>query len=159
MRPAAKEEHLEQHRKVLEKQMQAVKRQRAALLLQRRERELRDAAARSLEADRVADGEAAERDVAALRLELERREADCEARRAALKREMDRLCRDYEDAASAALELRAEFEAGEEEIRAAARAKADARAKRSDAAIRAQLEKEALALGFRMSPRGGDGGG
>jgi hypothetical protein len=42
LQPPAKEEHLEQHRKVLEKQMQAVKRQRAALLLQRRERELRD---------------------------------------------------------------------------------------------------------------------
>ena len=110
-------------------------------------------------ASSAARRQAAERDVAALRLELERREADCEARRAALKREMDRLCRDYEDAASAALELRAEFEAGEEEIRVAARAKADARARRSDAAIRAQLEKEALALGFRMSPRGGDGGG
>ena len=40
-----------------------------------------------------------------------------------------------------------------------ARDRAAAKQKQADEAIRSQLEKEALALGFRMSPRGGDGDG
>jgi hypothetical protein len=47
----AKERRLQEHTLALERQMTALKRQKAALQLQRRERELRDAAARAVDGE------------------------------------------------------------------------------------------------------------
>ena len=78
-----------------------------------------------------------------------------EAHREDLKREMDRLCRDYESAAKTANALREDFDANAIKAMDRARDRAAAKQKQADEAIRSQLEKEALALGFRMSPRTG----
>ena len=58
-----------------------------------------------------------------------------------------------ETAAKTANALREDFDANAAKAMDRARDRAAAKQKQADEAIRSQLEKEALALGFRMSPR------
>ena len=98
----AREREIAAEHEALERQMAQVRRQRAALTLQRRERELRDEAAATLARRRAQLESKVERDVENLRRDLADREAALGRRRADIKREMDALVLKYEACATEA---------------------------------------------------------
>ena len=147
----AREREIAAEHEALERQMAQVRRQRAALTLQRRERELRDEAAATLSRRRAALDARVERDVENLRRDLADREAALGRRRADIKREMDALVLKYEACATEACGAREAFQRAAESARAAAAEEASQYQRQADDAIRARLEREAKQLGFKMS--------
>ena len=147
----AREREIAAEHEALERQMAQVRRQRAALTLQRRERELRDEAAATLSRRRAQLDARVERDVENLRRDLADREAALSRRRADIKREMDALVLKYEACATEACGAREAFQRAAESARAAAAEEASQYQRQADDAIRARLEREAKQLGFKMS--------
>ncbi|CAH0374046.1 unnamed protein product [Pelagomonas calceolata] len=147
----AREREIAAEHEALERQMAQVRRQRAALTLQRRERELRDEAAATLSRRRAQLDARVERDVENLRRDLADREAALGRRRADIKREMDALVLKYEACATEACGAREAFQRAAESARAAAAEEASQYQRQADDAIRARLEREAKQLGFKMS--------
>ena len=146
----AKEKELEAHRLQLERQMRGVARQRAALQLQRRERALREASLEALKTLEARESNEIESRVNALKLELHEKEAKCQLHREQLKAQMEDLCRDYEAAAQITKDLRIDFEKTSQQLRDDFNSANLQRRTLADHAIAAQLEREALDLGFRM---------
>lgn len=149
----AREQQIREQQLALEKEMQIVKRQRAAVQLQRRERELREVASTALKAEEEKLRAETDRRVEELRRDLERREQACEVRRTDLKTKMEQICAEYEAAVKQASQLREAFDAACQRLRSEADDLLSKRKVQSDDTIRRQLETEALALGFRISPR------
>jgi len=147
----AREREIAAEHEALERQMAQVRRQRAALTLQRRERELRDEAAATLARRRAQLDARVERDVENLRRDLADREAALGRRRADIKREMDALVLKYEACATEACGAREAFQSAAADVRARADDEAAQQARQVDDAIRARLEREAKQLGFKMS--------
>ena len=147
----AREREIAAEHEALERQMAQVRRQRAALTLQRRERELRDEAAATLSRRRAQLESKVERDVENLRRDLADREAALSRRRADIKREMDALVLKYEACATEACGAREAFQSAAADVRARADEEAAQQARQVDDAIRARLEREAKQLGFKMS--------
>ena len=147
----AREREIAAEHEALERQMAQVRRQRAALTLQRRERELRDEAAATLSRRRAALESKVERDVENLRRDLADREAALSRRRADIKREMDALVLKYEACATEACGAREAFQSAAADVRARADEEAAQQARQVDDAIRARLAREAKQLGFKMS--------
>ena len=147
----AREREIAAEHEALERQMAQVRRQRAALTLQRRERELRDEAAATLARRRAQLESKVERDVENLRRDLADREAALGRRRADIKREMDALVLKYEACATEACGAREAFQSAAADVRARADEEAAQQARQVDDAIRARLEREAKQLGFKMS--------
>ena len=147
----AREREIAAEHEALERQMAQVRRQRAALTLQRRERELRDEAAATLARRRAQLDARVERDVENLRRDLADREAALGRRRADIKREMDALVLKYEACATEACGAREAFQSAAADVRARADEEAAQQARQVDDAIRARLEREAKQLGFKMS--------
>ena len=147
----AREREIAAEHEALERQMAQVRRQRAALTLQRRERELRDEAAATLARRRAQLDARVERDVENLRRDLADREAALSRRRADIKREMDALVLKYEACATEACGAREAFQSAAADVRARADEEAAQQARQVDDAIRARLEREAKQLGFKMS--------
>lgn len=149
----AREQQIREQQLALEKEMQIVKRQRAAVQLQRRERELREVACAALKAEEDKLRAETDRRVEELRRDLERREQACEVRRTDLKAKMEQICAEYEAAVKQASQLREAFDTACQRLRCEADDLLSKRKVQSDDTIRRQLETEALALGFRISPR------
>jgi len=147
----AREREIAAEHEALERQMAQVRRQRAALTLQRRERELRDEAAATLARRRAQLDARVERDVENLRRDLADREAALGRRRADIKREMDALVLKYEACATEACGAREAFQTAAADVRARADEEAAQQARQVDDAIRARLAREAKQLGFKMS--------
>jgi hypothetical protein len=147
----AREREIAAEHEALERQMAQVRRQRAALTLQRRERELRDEAAATLARRRAQLESRVERDVENLRRDLADREAALARRRADIKREMDALVLKYEACATEACGAREAFQSAAADVRARADEEAAQQARQVDDAIRARLAREAKQLGFKMS--------
>lgn len=149
----AREREIADKESSLEREILAVKRQRAAVRLQRRERELREAAATALRADEERLRTQTEQRVGELRADLEHKERACEARRAELQVAMERIRADYAAARDRAAKLREEYQEACDRAHAEAKVALGRRRQHHDDAIRRQLERDALALGFRMTPR------
>ena len=130
-----------------------VRRQRAALTLQRRERELRDEAAATLARRRAQLESKVERDVENLRRDLADREAALSRRRADIKREMDALVLKYEACATEACGAREAFQSAAADVRARADEEAAQQARQVDDAIRARLEREAKERAAARQPK------
>ena len=129
--------------------MAQVRRQRAALTLQRRERELRDEAAATLSRRRAALDARVERDVENLRRDLADREAALGRRRADIKREMDALVLKYEACATEACGAREAFQRAAESARAAAAEEAQQHQRQADDAG-PRAPRSARRLGFTI---------
>lgn len=151
----AREKSIAAEHEALERQMAQVRRQRAALTLQRRERELRDETAATLKRRRAQLDARVQRDAEVLKRDLGDREAALARRRADIKKEMDALVLAYEACATEACGAREAFQAAVARAKAAADEEARQYQRQADDAIRARLEREARQLGFKMcaSPR------
>uniref|UniRef100_A0A7S3JQP2 Uncharacterized protein n=1 Tax=Aureoumbra lagunensis TaxID=44058 RepID=A0A7S3JQP2_9STRA len=149
----AREKALEERRHSLEQEMMLIARQRAALQLQKSERDLRKNAHYDLRQEEMRAQNELEAEISQLRTELEMNEKINAEHRDALKIKMENICREYEDAVEYAAKLRRNFDTKCLELQNQCTNATKQRAFQANLSIRSQLEQEALSLGFRLAPK------